>query len=130
MFLTFSSGHRAYDEMDELLKLNAKFRKNIILLCAEQNELWFRNVAPLIGEYSLKEKDCSVTVEVFVVAPDVEESTFTGSVMVVNIDNGSDYEIIPVSLTTPKNKAINTPFLQFMENHPHLFPLLRQLLRL
>jgi len=30
----------------------------------------------------------------------------------------------------PKNKAINTPFLQFLENHPHLFPLLRQLLGL
>ena len=30
----------------------------------------------------------------------------------------------------PKNKAINSPFLQFLENHPHLFPLLRQLLGL
>ncbi len=30
----------------------------------------------------------------------------------------------------PKNKAINSPFLQFLENHPYLFPLLRQLLGL
>ncbi len=32
--------------------------------------------------------------------------------------------------TKPKNKAMDTPFLRFLENHPHLFPLLRQLLRL
>jgi len=25
----------------------------------------------------------------------------------------------------PKNKAINTPFLNFLENHPHLFTLLK-----
>jgi len=31
----------------------------------------------------------------------------------------------------PKNKPyINTPFLQFLENHPYIFPLLRQLLGL
>jgi hypothetical protein len=36
----------------------------------------------------------------------------------------------PLSISMPKNKAINTPFLNFLENHPHMFPLLRQLLRL
>jgi len=40
----------------------------------------------------------------------------------------SDWTTLEVSM--PKNKAINTPFLQFLENHPHLFPLLRQLLNL
>ena len=34
------------------------------------------------------------------------------------------------AVTLPKYKPINTPFLNFLENHPHLFPLLRQLLRL
>jgi len=85
--------------------------------------------APCAGD-NLKPEDGSVTVEVFVVSPDVEESNFTGSVMIVNINDGSDYEIIPVSLTTPKNKAINTPLLNFLENHPRMFPLLRQLLGL
>jgi len=33
-------------------------------------------------------------------------------------------------VSMPKNKAINTPFLRFLEQHPHLFPLLRQLLGL
>jgi hypothetical protein len=37
----------------------------------------------------------------------------------------------PLSVSMPKNKPyINTPFLSFLENHPHLFPLLRQLLGL
>jgi len=40
----------------------------------------------------------------------------------------SDWATLEVSM--PKNKLINTPFLRFLENHPHLFPLLRQLLRL
>ena len=34
----------------------------------------------------------------------------------------------PLSVSMPKNKAINTPFLQFLEQHPHLFPLLRHLM--
>ena len=34
---------------------------------------------------------------------------------------------LPISM--PKNKIIN-PFERFLENHPRMFPLLRQLLRL
>jgi carboxyl-terminal processing protease len=33
----------------------------------------------------------------------------------------------PLSISMPKSKTINTPFLRFLENHPHMFPLLRQL---
>jgi len=40
----------------------------------------------------------------------------------------SDWATLEVSM--PKNKTINTPFFNFLENHPHLFPLLRQLLDL
>jgi len=36
----------------------------------------------------------------------------------------------PLSVSMPKNKAINIPFLDFLENHPYLFPLLRQILNL
>jgi len=38
----------------------------------------------------------------------------------------SDWATLEVSM--PKNKEINTPFLNFLENYPYLFPLLRQLL--
>jgi len=40
----------------------------------------------------------------------------------------SDWGTLEISM--PKNKAINIPFLNFLENHPYLFPLLRQLLGL
>jgi len=42
-------------------------------------------------------------------------------------DSESDWATLEVSM--PKNKPYtDTPFLQFLENHPHLFPLLRQLM--
>ena len=72
-----------------------------------------------------------VTVEVSVVAPEEKNLEFAGEIKVVSKDDSNDYSIIPVSLTTPKNKLyINSPFLTFLENHPHLFPLLRQILGL
>jgi len=36
----------------------------------------------------------------------------------------------PLSVSMPRNKAINRPFLTFSENHPNLFPILRLLLEL
>jgi len=36
----------------------------------------------------------------------------------------------PLPISMPKNKSINTSFLRFLEQHPHMFPLLRQLLGL
>jgi hypothetical protein len=40
----------------------------------------------------------------------------------------SDWGTLEVSM--PKTKTINTPFLTFLESHPHLFQLLRQILEL
>ena len=40
----------------------------------------------------------------------------------------SERTILEVSM--PKNKAINTPFLNFLEQHPYLFPILRSILGL
>ena len=36
----------------------------------------------------------------------------------------------PLIVSMPRNKAINIPILKFLENHPHMFPILRQILRL
>jgi len=43
---------------------------------------------------------------------------------------GAEADWTHLEVSIPKTKATNTPFLQFLENHPHLFPLLRQLLGL
>ena len=59
-----------------------------------------------------------------------ERDTYTIQVKAQDIYGAeSDWATLEVSM--PKNKPyINTPFLNFLENHPHMFPLLRQLLGL
>jgi len=43
-------------------------------------------------------------------------------------DCESEWGRLPIVM--PRNRAINTPFLNFLQNHPNLFPILRQLLGL
>ena len=57
--------------------------------------------APIEG-YDLRPEDEQFTVQVFVNAPDESNEHFTGHVTVVNKENASDYEILDVSLTTPR----------------------------
>jgi len=58
------------------------------------------------------------------------EDNFEVRVMAKDEHGGESDWSDPLSFSTPKNKVINTPFLRFLENHPHMFPLLRQLLEL
>jgi hypothetical protein len=72
-----------------------------------------------------------VTVQVQVQVPDVENGNFLGDVRCVNINDASDYDTVPVTITTPRTRQyINSPFIHFLKNHPALFPLLQQLLKL
>jgi hypothetical protein len=58
-----------------------------------------------------------------------EKGTYDIKALAVDIYGyESDWATLPVSI--PRNKAINTPFLRFLENHPTMFPLLWQLLGL
>ena len=85
---------------------------------------------PIEG-YDLRPEDGQVTVQVFVKAPDEGNEHFSGHVTVVNKENAGDFEILDVSLSTPRNKQyINTPFLNFLENHPILYQLLQRFLQL
>ena len=52
----------------------------------------------------LSPEEGTIIVNVSVVAPNDTGTKFTGEIKVVNTDNTSDYEIISVSLSTPKNK--------------------------
>jgi len=59
----------------------------------------------------------------------VEEGIYTITVKAKDeYDFESDYVSLEVNM--PKTKSTNSPFLTFLENHPHLFPLLRHILRL
>ncbi len=71
----------------------------------------------------------SAVVQVSLVVPSDTEAAFSGEVKIVNSEDSGDFVIIPVTLTTPKNKAI-TPLLNFLEQHPNMFPLLRHLVGL
>jgi len=70
-----------------------------------------------------------ITVQVTVQAPDEQNKGFEGEVKIVNKDNSSDYELISISLTTPKNRLATHPlFLRLLERFPNAFPILRHLL--
>jgi hypothetical protein len=57
-----------------------------------------------VNGVNLKPSDGEQVVEVIVIAPDEEETTFNGTIKVVNDDDINDYEIIDFSLITPKTK--------------------------
>jgi len=68
-------------------------------------------------------------------------NTYTRGIAWESYDNGTtwndleiagQFEKIDFCFITywqkPRNRAVNTPFLNFLENHPNLFPILRHLL--
>jgi len=80
---------------------------------------------------NLKPSDEPVKVEVEVKIPDEKNTEFTGEVKIVNTDLPIDYELIPVSLSTSKNKAKTiTPLIKFMENYPIIYQILQRILKL
>jgi hypothetical protein len=82
---------------------------------------------PSSGE-DLTPEDGSTTVQVEVVAPNEPNQEFFGEVKIVNIENGFDFEILPVTLQTSRNKATNYNLLllRLFER----FPLLQKLILL
>ena len=59
------------------------------------------------------------------------EDKFDIKVMTMDENGGESDWSDPLSFSTPKNKQyINMPFLKYLEQHPYLFPILRQLLGL
>ena len=72
----------------------------------------------------------AITINVEVVAPNEENKDFSGQIKIVNSEDSSNYDTIQISLSTPKNKSINAMplFLRFLQQHPNLFPILRQIL--
>jgi len=77
----------------------------------------------------LKPEDGPLTIQVSVVAPDDRKEEFSGHVKIVDTDNNANSCLIHVSLATPKiNTIIYQLFFRFLDEHPHLFPILRCLL--
>jgi C1A family cysteine protease len=80
---------------------------------------------------NLKPEDGTIIVEVEVVAPDQEEQIFQGEIKVVNKADSEDYNIIPIYLSTPRNRvSYNFLFLRLFKQFPNSFPIIRLLLGL
>ncbi|PNX49537.1 MAG: hypothetical protein BV457_01300 [Thermoplasmata archaeon M9B1D] len=76
---------------------------------------------------NVKPEDGIITVEVKVIAPDIQETNFSGQIKIENKENTSDYEIINVSLTTYKDKQINI-LLSLIEKLIQRFPFFEKIL--
>jgi len=81
------------------------------------------------GEGNYKMDECASGETVFIKHVYLIRGTYTIKAKARDGFGGeSDWATLEVSM--PKNKAINTPFFSILENHPRLFPLLQQILRL
>jgi hypothetical protein len=69
----------------------------------------------------------SFSIDVEVVAPDEKKKDFTGKIKVVNIDDPTDSCKIDVFLGTPVSKPLSGYqfFSRIINQHPHMFPILR-----
>ncbi|MGC9307634.1 MAG: lectin like domain-containing protein, partial [Thermoplasmatota archaeon] len=67
---------------------------------------------------------CPASVEVTVDIPDQEDSSFSGTLTVVNTENSSDTATIPISVSTPKTSTLPPLLKLFIQR----FPVLQQLL--
>jgi len=79
---------------------------------------------------NLKPEDGEFIVGITVTAPEEENTELTGEIKIENKENPDDYDTISITLKTPRNRATQRPLLNFLQNHPNLFPMLRQILGL
>ncbi|MCK4996021.1 MAG: hypothetical protein KAR55_03960 [Thermoplasmatales archaeon] len=70
-------------------------------------------ISPSSGN-NLKPEDGQITVDVTVVTPKDPLESYTGTIKVVNTNDGDDFSLISCLLTTPRNKQITNPFITFI----------------
>jgi hypothetical protein len=78
--------------------------------------------------FDLTPESSEITVYASVIIPEEEEQNYTGEIRIINTEDASDHEIIHVSVSTPKVRALRTIFTTFLENHPRIFPILRRIM--
>ena len=59
-----------------------------------------------------------------------DQGVYTIRVKAVDCLSGLESSWSTLTVTMPRNRAINNPFLNFLHNHPNLFPILQRLLGL
>lgn len=71
----------------------------------------------------LTPEDGEIVIDVSVTVPSKKVTTFSGGIKIVNSESSSDFEVIPLSITTPKTKPFSliTFWMNFLqEYHPIL----------
>lgn len=95
------------------------------------NPVWGENWSFIPDKgFDIAPSDGEITIEVSVEAPHTEDITWNGEIKVVNSNNLEDYEIIPVTLITPKQRTINNFIMIFLEYTNWLFPIYNLLMML
>jgi hypothetical protein len=107
---------------------NTGFSGSLLDWYISEHPSWGSNwsIYPYMGN-DLTPSDGTQIINVKVDAPEKQHDYFSGEIKIVNNEDPSDSETIVVTLSTSKNKQINTPFLDFLEKHPRLFIIIRQL---
>ena len=80
---------------------------------------------PESGE-GLTPEEGEMTVQVSVIAPNIENSEFEGYIRVENLDDPEDYDSIPVILKTPR--TINRPLLNNLKNYLPMLSILKDII--
>jgi hypothetical protein len=133
----FCNGSLTWVDVKPLAKITGSFTVENVGI-AFSNLSWKITENPDWGTWTftpsegdnLTPEDGPITINVTVIAPLKRNSEFTGQIKVVNSENSSDFDTIPVSLATPYE--VHLTILELLQNlieqFPHAFPLLRLLL--
>jgi C1A family cysteine protease len=79
--------------------------------------------------YNLKPEDGQITIDVTVTAPDEQYQNYSGEIRIENQEDPDDYEIIQVTLSTPRVRLINGFFFfSLLKRVISQFPLLEEIL--
>ena len=74
--------------------------------------------------------DGELEIHASIAAPNEEEQEFSGQIKVINKDNPEDYDIVPISLTTPKTKIKNLLLMRIAEIFQHMLEIIERILNL
>jgi hypothetical protein len=77
------------------------------------------------SDENLSPEDGFVTVQVSVVAPDEKNTKFEGFIQVVNQDDPTDFDVVPISLKTPMGFFQNAPVFYWLQHLLSFFPFLK-----
>jgi hypothetical protein len=78
---------------------------------------------------NLTPEDGEINVYVSVNVPDEENTEFEGYITIENQDDPNDFDVIPIYLKTPRKRSYSTIFLDFIKNHPNIFPFIQFILK-